>query len=84
MEISGRGANERGVGRKARESARERASEPETLLGNRVHNGGSWARSGDRRCITLVKMFVGKSAVYSRARQCQGFAVTRARVLDLG
>ena len=20
---------------------------------NNVHNGGSWARSGDRRCITL-------------------------------
>ena len=33
------------------EQQRERERERETLLGINVQNGGSWARSGDRRCI---------------------------------
>ena len=37
---------------------RERERERETLLGNNVHNGGSWAWSGDRRCITLCGVVV--------------------------
>ena len=33
-----------------REREREREGD---FIRNNVHNGGSWARSGDRRCITL-------------------------------
>ena len=33
-----------------RERERERGSEREALLGNNVHDGGSWARSGVCSC----------------------------------
>ena len=33
---------------------RERERERETLLGNNVHTGGSWARSGDRQLTDVA------------------------------
>ena len=50
-----------------RESARARAS----LSGNKVHNGGSWARPSDRRCTALCIGIQGKACSCS-GRDCFG------------
>ena len=52
-------------------AVRERGREGgrETLLGNNVHDGGSWARSGGAACPQGEEVEVGEEAVGPRSSQ---------------